>query len=255
MPKGYRANNDPIRSKRRQVLFSRVLSEVRFVTELKPYFSVGIETLRRIAKGGTQNPHRATDEEMARYLKTLQDSYDDYLDGDLTLDQLWDKRGENIPRYSPNRLSIDNVLELIRLLSPLERLDTLQALVSLVCKDHDTPDIPPIPPMIELSPNAIDKVRALFKFSILADEKEIDKLEVDPALIDFLTKGTLDIVFPESVWEPLLPHLYRVSEWIESPSGIKPRLDYSRNYEGNLNLFLADLEIENNGALSESDNQ
>ena len=254
MPKGHRVNVDPSRSKRRQLLFARVVQEVKFVTELQPHFSIDIETLRRISKpGGTQNPHRATDEEMARYLKVLLESYDKYLQGEITLDQLWSKRGENVPRYSPNRLSLSNIQDLVRVLNPLERMELLEWMLGLVRKDADVPPAPP--PVIELSPIAIDRVRSLFKFSILADEKEIGNLGVDPALIDFLTKGTFDMKFPPDKWERLLPHLYRVTDWIETPSGIKPRLDYSQNYEDNLNLLLADLEFESIGSLQVSDNQ
>lgn len=253
MPKGYRINVNANRSQRRQVLFARVLSEVKFVTELKPHFSIDIETLRRISKpGGTQNPHRATDEEMARYLKVLQESYDQYLDETLTLNQLWDKRGENVPRYSPNQLSLDNVIELVRLLGANDRMELLQWLVSMLQKDTEDHSSPPV---ICLSQLATERVRSLFKFSILADEKKIDELGVDPILIDFLTKGTIDASFPASTWEALLPHLYRVSGWVESTSGFKPRMDYSRNYKDNLNLFLVDLEAENSVLSSGYDNQ
>lgn len=253
MPKGIRANQNDEQAKRRQLLFARVLGEVRYAAELKPHFTINIETIRRIAKpNGIKSPHISTDADMAKYLKVLPESYNKYLNGLISIDELWTKRGENVPKYSPNKLSIENIQGLIMLLNSLERLSLLQWLLKLVTSESEPVNLPA--QTIVLSPIAIERVKALFRFSLLADEKTASNLNLDPAFVDWITKGTLNMQFPESIWIPVLPHLYKATNWIETKVGIKPRLDYSQTYKDNLYLLLTDLESESSAIYQESDN-
>lgn len=252
MPKGIRANQDAQQAKRRQQLFARVLGEVRYASELKPHFTIDIETIRRIAKpNGTKSPHVSTDDDMAKYLKVLPESYAQYLEGLITIDELWTKRGENVPKYSPNKLSIESIQGLIMLLNSLERMSLLQWLLKLVSSESEPVPLPV--KTIALSPLAIDRVRSLFKFSLLADDKSASDLNLDTGFVDWITKGTLNMQFPESIWIQVLPYLYKATDWIKTDSGIKPRLDYSQTYKNNLYLLLTDLESENIVTYQESD--
>jgi hypothetical protein len=250
MPKGIRKNSDPARQKRRQALFKRAISEVKYATELRPYFPSDVETVRRVANGNTIEPHRTTDEAMARYLKVAIDSYDAYLAGTIDLNALWEKRGEDAPRYGREKLSIHAIEEMILALKSSARFDLLQWLIGIVRKDTMPP--PSLPPVVELSPDASDRLRALFRLSIAADETEPGDVAIDPALLEWLTEGLIDVSFPDEAFVPLLPYLYRVTEWVTGRKGIRPRLDYSQTYEGDLDSLLGDLQSENNESLQES---
>ena len=126
----YRPEQDEERKARRRMLYQHVLDTQRYMSDLNPYFSRPVATLQRVANGSTQTPNKGTDLEVAKFLRINKNTLEDYLSGNIALEDLISRTGED--KTKRGDVTVESVIHDVLSLPVSKRLEVLSRIVSLV---------------------------------------------------------------------------------------------------------------------------
>lgn len=235
----YRPEQDEDRKARRRMLYQHVLDTQRYMSDLNPYFSRTVATLQRVANGSTQTPNKATDLEIAKYLKITENTLEEYLSGKIDLLSLIARKGEY--KTQKKDVTVESIIHDILSLPKDKRLEIVTKIVYSV-QEKDIPV--PTPKTISLTSDERTRLKKILTQSLAINDFTVDDLhDVSPALLEYIDSAPVEVEFEEKDYLALLPYLYRVQKWVQKASGLIPMLDIENTYKSLENL-ISDLQSE-----------
>lgn len=236
----YRPEQDEDRKARRRALYQYILDSQRYMTDLNPYFSRSVATLQRVASGSTQTPNKGTDLEVAKFLRISKNTLEDYLSGNISLEILISRTGED--KTKKGDVTVESVIHDVLSLPIPKRLEVLSRIVNLV-REKDVVPVP-TPKTISLTNEERTRLKKILTQSLAINDFTVDDLhDVSSALLEYIDSAPVEVEFEEKDYLALLPYLYRVQKWVQKKSGLIPMLDIENTYKSLENL-ISDLQSE-----------
>ncbi len=180
---------------------------------------------------------------ISRLLRVSENSFDAYYrKGEITLDELWTRRGENVKQFAAQQLTPESFKACLELFDENDRKAALWLIFPEMVDMLNQLKNPPAPVAIEpeeekihLEPQATKRLHNLYSMSKLVlgfDPNQLDEGGVGTDLVLFyedFKEETTSIDFPKSAYEPLLKFLFKVYTWgiSQHPSG----MDTTKRFE------------------------
>ncbi|MGK7894049.1 MAG: hypothetical protein AB4372_10595 [Xenococcus sp. (in: cyanobacteria)] len=171
---------------------------------------VGDQTFRSWRDNGVDNPHASNLEAIRRYLRVKESAFSDYLQGGISLDQLWSLRNSDLGSAA----TCEELISIFKLLDFEAKLKVLARLPGIVEEEYSQKDEKAV--YLSLSDKAQIRLENLLEMSLKFSSKSISDLlseGVDGALLENITtKGGKE--FTEEVYATLIPFLCVPTQWV-----------------------------------------
>jgi Trp operon repressor len=212
----------------RVIEIAKRICESYDAAEIKTLVNVSPTTIQRWAEGANKPVKQSLS--AVPYLLSISDQlFDDYLNGDITLDELWEKRGSARRIHAKEEVSIATIVNDAKTLSTMELLKAISQLILLLSPAELNRSHQSIP-YIVLQDNEKKRLKSLIEFSNLfrgQNFQSIIESGADKALVESIEKD-LGNDFTLEVYETLLPFVCVPEGWneLDKPIILSPSVNF-----------------------------
>lgn len=201
---------------------AKKICELYTAPELEKLAPISPQTIQRWAEG-KHRPSKSTALTLAQIIAVSDDDYKKYLNGNLTLDELWDLKGTAKRLSAKQEVTMQSVLNDAKRLSTMERLKLMSSLFLTIAPGEVTrlQDSDEQPDFVQLSETAKKRLRTLLDLSNIYLQQSYQSIVENGAnknLVEDLVNNGLENEYIEPVFRTILPFLCRVNNW----NGIVP---------------------------------
>lgn len=195
---------------------AKKICELYSFPELEKLAPISPQTIQRWAEG-KHRPSKSTASALPKIIAVSDDDYNKYLEGDITLDELWELKGTAKRISTKQAITVQSVLQDAKRLPTQEQLKLISSLfLNLIPQSEEVLLLPAKEPdIIDLEETTKKRLKTLLDLSNIylqqsyqdIIEAGADKVLIEDILDGFHNQYTLD------VYETLLPFICLCTEW------------------------------------------
>jgi hypothetical protein len=201
----------------RIIALAKKITEIYSVSELEKLAPISPQTIIRWAES-EHRPSKSASSSLPIIIAVSDQDFNDYLEGNISLEELWDRKGSAKRIQTKTEITLQTVLNDAKMLSTMELLKLISNLFLIISPGELIyPTQPPIK-CVELSAQAKLRLKTLLNVSNAYKNQTIQSIiesGADKALIEDMVKD-FENDFIEPVYQTLLPFLCYVEKWVEN---------------------------------------
>ena len=187
--------------------------ELYSVSELENFGSISPQTIVRWADG-KHRPSKSAAAVLPTIIAVSDQNYQDYLEGNLTLDQLWALKGTANRVQVKKEITLQTVLNDAKLLNTMERLKLMSSLwLTLSPVELQAIQTPPV--TVELTDLEKKRLKTLISISNIYRNQTVQSIIEHGANKEFVENimGDFTSTYIPDIYETLLPYLCVPQQW------------------------------------------
>jgi len=204
---------DVTTTERRVMELAKRITDLYSVSELEQLSPISPQTIVRWAEG-KHRPSKSTASVIPAIIAVSDQNYQDYLEGNLSLDELWALKGSANRVTAKKEISLQSVLNDAKLLNTMERLKLMSSLW-LTLSPVELEQATASPKLINLTELGKKRLRNLLNISnayLNQTAKYVIEHGANKALIEDML-GDFENQYTEPVYASLIPFLCRPDKW------------------------------------------
>ena len=192
---------------------AKKIVELYSISELEQLSPISPQTIVRWADG-KHRPSKSAASVIPTIIAVSDQNYQDYLEGNITLDDIWALKGTANRVQVKKEITLQTVLNDAKLLNTMERLKLMSNLwLTLSPVELQALQTPPI--TIELSDQAKKRLKTLISISNVYRNQTVQSIIEHGANKEFVENimGDFTSTYIPAIYETLLPYLCVPQQW------------------------------------------
>lgn len=195
---------------------AKKICELYSFPELEKLAPISPQTIQRWAEG-KHRPSKSTASALPKIIAVSDDDYNKYLEGNITLDELWQLKGTAKRVSAKQAITAQSVLQDAKRLPTQEQFKLMSSLfLTLIPQSEERLELPAKKPeLVELDDIAKKRLKTLLDLSniyLQQTYQDIIEAGADKALIEDMVDGFHNQYILD-IYETLLPFVCLCTEW------------------------------------------